>query len=80
MTHNIGVDVNKYFVDLQFQESGGLGIHQHRYGGDRYIGVSENTYMLGAFWHNLTTTTISITRMDEDTDCDQVRVRIWFIE
>jgi hypothetical protein len=80
MTHNIGVDVNKYFVDLQFQESGGLGIHQYKYGVDRYVGVGDDTYRQGAYWHNLTTTTISITRETDDTHSDQVRVRIWFIE
>lgn len=78
-THNIGVDVNKYFVDLQFQESGGLGINQRGIGGDARRPFDGLTYR-GAYWHNLTTTTVSITRWPDDLNVDQVRVRIWFIE
>jgi hypothetical protein len=76
LTHNVGVDVNKYFVDLQFKETNtpAYGIHNKGIGGWYYGGDGTSR---GAFWHSLTTTTIKVYRQSSDFRINQVRVRIW---
>jgi hypothetical protein len=72
-THNIGGNVENYVVDLTCRRiSGGAGINNWGLGGDVN---SPDEY--GAWWTNLTTTSIALHRGDNDTDCPQVRVRIW---
>jgi hypothetical protein len=71
LTHNVGVDVNKYLVDIQFN-CPELGISNYRSGGD--FGPS-GTY--GAYWRNLTTTTIKVYRYPDDWLISQVKIRIW---
>jgi hypothetical protein len=66
-------------VDLQFKDSGSLGVNQVCYGGcDFHPGEStfSNTKQ-GAYWHNLASNSLQITRAANDTFADQVRVRIW---
>lgn len=50
------------------------GVHQYAYG------TREHPYgAQGAFWHNLTDTTITIYRCPEDQYWDYVRVWLWII-
>ena len=72
LIHNIGGNVDNYVVDLQFKDTGSFGINQRYYGGV-YSGLSE----LGSFWQELTSTSIRVIRLKNDTVADQVRVRIW---
>ena len=54
------------------------GIHQRRYGGDNTGGGLQ-----GAYWCNLTVSTIQVNRLSEDTipiwSWDQIRIMIWKI-
>jgi hypothetical protein len=69
-THNIGIDVNKYVVSLEFTSTDhGLGIHNW--------GIGTRSTNAGVYWHNLTTTTIEVTRKSDDWLCNKVRIRIW---
>lgn len=72
LTHNIGGDTDKYMVDFQMKDTAN-GPHILFYGGAEILG----DYFYGASWLNLTSTTISIFRQSSDTNCHQVRVRIW---
>jgi hypothetical protein len=49
------------------------GIHQFAYGG---LTVDPTTGTLGAFWHNLTSDTVQVTRYPSDTAVPQVRVTV----
>jgi hypothetical protein len=71
LTHNLGTtDVLVYMVGDY--PSGVPYIHQHDYGGEAN---GLNTY--GAYWSELTTTTIKITRNAQDANWPYVRVMIW---
>jgi hypothetical protein len=84
---NIESNVNKYMVDLQFKHTNGTyqGIHNMYYGGDSRRpfalpcgnGPSTN---YGAYYSNLTTTSIKVYRQLDDTSIDQFRVRIWLTD
>ncbi|NIR63744.1 MAG: hypothetical protein GWO10_08215, partial [candidate division Zixibacteria bacterium] len=79
LTHNVGVDVNKYVVDLQLQDNTSFGINNFCLGYDRYE-TPDGVSAQGAYYKNLTTTTITIWRGAEAFEADKIRVRIWFIE
>ncbi|HIC88151.1 MAG TPA: hypothetical protein EYP04_01930 [Anaerolineae bacterium] len=72
LNHNLGGNVDDYVVDLICKDDDGTwptgtGINQTPAGVDN-----------GAFWHDLTTTSIQIYRASYDAGrCDWVRVRIW---
>jgi hypothetical protein len=69
--HEIGGDVSDYVVDLQYKESGSLGINNKGQGG---YGI---TVLRGAYWYDLTSAHISVALRPDDTLVDHVRVRIW---
>lgn len=74
-THNVGGDPALYAVDLWFRDaerSPGLGTHVRAYGG---MDVGGQKY--GAFWHNLTDSAVSVTRMANDVAASMIRARIW---
>ena len=71
-THNLGGNADNYVVDLTCKTSGGAGVNNWGAGGDANW---EEYY--GAWWSNLTTSSITLHRWNDDTDCPQVRVRIW---
>jgi hypothetical protein len=74
--HNLGWMLDNYVVDLTCRRSsGGAGINNWGVGGDANW---EEYY--GAWWSNLTTSSITLHRWDEDSDCPQVRVRIWMYQ
>jgi hypothetical protein len=78
LTHNLGGDPDDYVVDLQFKNTGigGFGVHQWFYGVD-YDNLGQTW---GAAWHNLTSTSIEVTKGNFDSRADQVRIRIWRID
>jgi hypothetical protein len=74
LTHNIGGNVDEYVVDMQFKDTNPYGNGIHNYGSG---GIEFDGYYLGAYWRNLTTTSISVLRWGDDLFADQVRIRIW---
>lgn len=71
LSHNVGGDsADNYVVDLYCKDAvaSGRGIHQISYGGNATTGV---------FWQRLTTASIQVQRLSNDTFCDEARVRIW---
>ncbi len=71
-THNLAGNTDNYVVDLTCQRSGGSGVNNWGVGGD-----ANGTEYYGAWWSNLTISAITIHRWDADTDCPNVRIRIW---
>lgn len=74
-THNLGGDVDDYVVDLQFKDGSGA-VHNSWYG-QAYDDISG---VFGAHWHKLTTSSINVSRGQDDVLVTRVRVRIWRIE
>ena len=82
---NIESNVNKYMVDLQFKHTNApyQGIHNMYYGGDSrrpkdpLLCENDPSTLYGAYYSNLTTTSIKVYRQLDDTSIDQFRVRIW---
>lgn len=74
LQHGLGHSVSGYVVRMEFKDTagGGIGIHHENAGGNA-VGDS----FLGANWQNLTTSTISVYRLQDDATVDQVRIRIW---
>lgn len=66
--HNIGGDVDNYFVDLITKDFSGKIIQQRYYSEVVYVGV---------YWFDLTNTNIKVRRALADYYVDKVRVRIW---
>ena len=76
LNHNIGGDVNNYIVDMQFKSGyAGFGINISKHGGDVVWGTDR--YEWGAYWKNLTVTTIDIVRFKDDGYAAEMRIRIW---
>jgi hypothetical protein len=71
LTHNIGGNVDSYVVDMEFKHSS-LGVHNRFFGGDM---TSSSNY--GAFWYDLTATSIKVVRNSFDSVVEEVRIRIW---
>jgi len=73
-THGLGGEPALYAVNVWFRDTRlpGLGIHHRGYGG---MDVAGQQY--GAYWHNLTGSTISVTRRPDDVRAAQVRVLIF---
>lgn len=74
--HNIGENVDNYVVDIQL--SGSLpgddkGRHNMGACGDKFSSIGFR----GAYWSNLTPTSITVTREGSDLYADKIRVRIW---
>jgi len=74
LEHDLGGNLNSYVIRTEFKDTqaGGLGIH-HRHAGGQ-IDVAQQ---VGAWWQNLTSTAIELAWFPNDTQADQVRVRIW---
>jgi hypothetical protein len=72
-THALGLDPNLYAVELWFLDNDdGWGINRRYYGG-----VEDNGQYLGADWERLTSNTIQVSRLANDTAADKVRVMVW---
>lgn len=73
LTHNLGGNADKYVVDLTCKRiSGGAGVNNWSVGGD-----ANGTSSYGSWWSNLTTSNITLHRWNNETDCPDLRVRIW---
>jgi hypothetical protein len=73
LTHNLGTtDVIIYMIGNDTDSA--HYIHQIGFGGDNYFSGAG-----GAYWYELTPTTIKTTRAANDNDWDQMRVLIWKI-
>ncbi|UCB53205.1 MAG: hypothetical protein JSV10_03765 [Candidatus Zixiibacteriota bacterium] len=75
LTHSIGGDSTDYVVDMQFFSST-KGIHATAYG--MYVTSGGNG--TGAWWDQLTTSTIRVRRDTDDNIVEKVRVRIWVVQ
>jgi len=73
-THHLGDNPALYAGELWFRDtrSPGLGIHSRAHGS---MDVGGQRY--GAYWHNLTDNSVSVTRMRDDVATAQVYFRIW---
>jgi hypothetical protein len=69
-SHNLGITSTDLTVGLWFSGTA-RGIHHYGFGG---LAVDGPQYLLGAHWHNLTDSSVQVTRHDNDTDVEQVRV------
>lgn len=69
--HNLGGNVDNYVVDMQMKHAGGAGINNLN------IGTDEGGGWFGAYWRNLTTTSIRVHRDTDDVGAEQIRIRIW---
>jgi hypothetical protein len=70
LTHGLVITDTELTVSLWFSGTT-RGIHNYGYGG---LEAGGNWY--GAYWHNLTTNTVQVTRYPNDTDVQQVRVAV----
>ncbi len=70
LTHNVGTDVDRYFVSMEAK--GGIGITNYGAGAGSDDGVSW-----GFYYSNLTTSTVTVRRMPNDAYSAYVRIRIW---
>jgi hypothetical protein len=71
LSHGLGGDVDDYVVDLTCQSSAD-GVNAWGVGGDWNW---EEFY--GAYWFDLTNSSISVKRMSDDDGCPNVRIRVW---
>ena len=74
LTHGLGGDPALYATGLWFRDmrAEGLSIHHRAYGG-----MAIGDMRVGAYWHNLTHETISVTREPNDPFVSQVRLKLW---
>jgi hypothetical protein len=74
LNHNLGGDPGDYAVELWFMddEANGHGINTRAYGG-----LEADGDYYGAYWHHLTSDSIQLARLEDDTFADQVRLRVW---
>ncbi|MBN1900193.1 hypothetical protein JW926_02555 [Candidatus Sumerlaeota bacterium] len=80
LSHNLSFTPEDGLLDLQFRNIPEL-VNQCFYGGadmgSKSFGGTENNYRIGAYWYNLSNTSITIKRRAEDESAAQVRLRIW---
>ncbi|MBU0491915.1 MAG: hypothetical protein KKA73_13515 [Chloroflexi bacterium] len=80
LDHYLGGNTDDYVVDLQFLDDTGAapqGMNHGRYGGDTYVENGATPRGLGAYWHDLTPSSITVARLVDASLVDKVRVRIW---
>lgn len=74
---DLGGSAEDYLVQLQFKDiDNSLGVNNKYVGGEIYYNASSYRDR-GAYYYNLTSTSISIKREDTDYSADSIRVRIW---
>ena len=80
-THDIGGDPSDYVADFQCRDttSGGMGIHIFGIGGLSVTQPPAPVDSRGAYYRNLTSSSVKVYRLPDDDYCDQVRVRLWLI-
>lgn len=70
-THNLGGNPDDYVVGLWFQGPDPYGINQQYFGG-----MEDQLSNYGAWWHNLTGSTVAVSRAADDMVAPNVRVCI----
>ena len=71
--HNLGLQPEKYAVELWFQDAdNGWGINRRNYGG-----LEAGGKFYGAHWSNLTANTVQVFRQADDNAADQIRIQVW---
>jgi len=80
LNHNLGGDAADYLVDMQ-QTNVMDGINHVYYGGkdlgNKASGTVSENDRVGAQWHSLTNSSITVYRRSEDDFAQNARVRIW---
>jgi hypothetical protein len=75
--HNLNISSKKLVVGLWFKDTtagpGNIGIHQLGYGG---LPINATKQVAGAHWHNLTSTSVQITRHASDKRVGQFRFTV----
>ena len=81
LQHNLGGDLDDYVVIMDYKADNVNGINQRYYGGADFgvyhPGGAHPNDRVGAYWRNLTTSSIYVYRRPEDIYADAVRIRIW---
>jgi hypothetical protein len=72
LTHDLGGNTDRFVVDLQCRAAAS-GVNNRGVGGDSRSATDN----LGAFWADLTSTSVSVTRQSDNTSCTSFRIRIW---
>jgi hypothetical protein len=74
---SLGACARDPVVDLQFRDVDDptFGVHQHYYGGNLLRALGQLEY--GAWWQNLTSSSVAVHRGEHDVNADWARVRIW---
>ncbi len=73
LSHGLGGNPDDYFIDFQFKDiNDGYQVNINSYG------LRQTT--LGAYYSNLSSTSIAVTRGGGDPFADYVRVRIWIVD
>ena len=75
LTHSIGGDSTDYVVDMQFWSST-KSIHATAYG----MYVTSGGSGTGAWWDQLTSSSIRVRRDTDDNIVEKVRIRIWVVQ
>lgn len=73
--HNLGGNINDYVIDLQMKDNNEYKIHNRGIGGDY-----NDPQHIGAFYGNLSTTSLTVYKTFAAQLVDSVRVRIWVIK
>jgi hypothetical protein len=78
LNHNLGKSPYDYFVDLMYQDTDAYGINTRWFGGRDHWTGSGTSYG-GAYYCELDSNSIKVTRFSNDTAADSLRVRIWIV-
>ena len=78
LNHNLGKNPSEYFVDLMYQDTDAYGINIRWFGGRDHWTGSGTSYG-GAYYSNLDSNSVKVTRFSNDTAADSLRVRIWIV-
>lgn len=78
LTHNLGGNADDYVVDLTFKsDAPTYGINQLFFGG---MYAYDPLKYYGAYWRELTSAKMVVSRQGDDIHVDKIRVRIWVIK
>lgn len=83
--HNLGGDPDNYVVDMTCKSTLSppfdAGVHNWFLGGENYYNAfTDDLLQYGAFWRKLEEDSIEVYRQADDSNCGQVRIRIWRID
>lgn len=75
VVHNLGGDVDNYFIDLQFKDPNGIEINNKGIGG-----YEKENNKQGAWYYNLNNYSLKIYKQTEANWVDFFRIRIWVVK